>query len=915
MAGRIAVALVAAVFGFGLSGTVGGAVSFASVVPREERVAPTCKAVAVNYITHCLPQQCLRTSRTSMAVSFASETVEPSLVPATVSHRGLNFGRSPKVSAEKPPTTPPTTITTTTTTEALLSTPPNSIPTAESTAHTDPLEEDDSPLDTANFLSFEEWRAQNLAKAGQSSDTFEPRTREPRRDPRANTNALGAFGEDSEIEIDFGFDSGNGGAPEYRVGRSDKVATPPPAEPGSQLKSKDAGKTCRERFNYASFDCAATVHKTNPGCKGPTSILLENKDSYMRNKCSQENKHFIVELCEDILVDTVVLANFEFFSSMFRTFRVSVSDRYPVKASGWRDLGTFQARNSRQVQAFLIENPLIWARYLKVELLTHYGNEFYCPVSLLRVHGTTMMEEYRHQDELARGETEDDVSEELASEAVARDELDVRVATPASTQEEKPTESYPEYTAGPIEVIDDVYESNHVEVRVIYDIVDPQPAVCKPRVNSGTLIFEPIRPPVCGVVHTPSTTIRTVRSSAQSATPISAGFVSSTTAASSQTASSVSKPSSKDPISIVPSTQSSSQQREATPAAPRPVSPYKSLDSHPQEPRQQQNSPPPSHPHPPPASPTTQESFFKTVHKRLSLLEQNATLSLQYIEDQSRILRDAFMKVEKRQMEKTTAFIEQLNSTFLTELKVYVRSPPLSARSPTNFPQKDKYDQLWQSTVIALESQRDQSERDMAAVSTRLTILADEMIFQKRMYQIQSFLLLITIGVVIFSRNSQLDTPLLQHMRSRSTNLRMLDTPPSSPLSTRRGSDVEGVQFELSSPPPEDYTRDGGSPNSMRGSPTTPSGTRTRRSWAQFGPRLKVESKGKRWQRLPSPLGSAGDAGDEFEGEERLVGLGLDGVRSPDESGRSEVRVSSEASSVIEEMATPELSSEGSEES
>lgn len=232
--------------------------------------------------------------------------------------------------------------------------------------------------------------------------------------------------------------------------------------------------------------------------------------------------------------------------------------------------------------------------------------------------------------------------------------------------------------------------------------------------------------------------------------------------------------------------------------------------------------------------------------------------------------------------------------------------------------QKDKYDQLWQSTVIALESQRDQSERDMAAVSTRLTILADEMIFQKRMYQIQSFLLLITIGVVIFSRNSQLDTPLLQHMRSRSTNLRMLDTPPSSPLSTRRGSDVEGVQFELSSPPPEDYAaRDGESPNSMRGSPTTPNGTRTRRSWAQFGPRLKVENKGKRWQRLPSPLGSAGDAGDardegdEFEGEERLVGLGLDGVRSPDESGSSEVRVSSEASPVIE--GTPELSSEGSE--
>src|SRR5690606_17520947 len=103
-----------------------------------------------------------------------------------------------------------------------------------------------------------------------------------------------------------------------------------------------------------------------------------------------------LELCDDILVDTVVLANYEFFSSIFRTFRVSVSDRYPAKV--WKELGVFEARNTREVQAFAIENPLIWARYLKIEFLTHYGNEFYCPVSLVRVHGTTMMEEYKNEE-------------------------------------------------------------------------------------------------------------------------------------------------------------------------------------------------------------------------------------------------------------------------------------------------------------------------------------------------------------------------------------------------------------------------------------------------------------------------------------------------------------------------------------
>ncbi|KAM9904645.1 hypothetical protein OXX69_007475 [Metschnikowia pulcherrima] len=41
---------------------------------------------------------------------------------------------------------------------------------------------------------------------------------------------------------------------------------------------------------------------------------------------------------------------------------------------------------------------LIWAQYLKIEIVSHYGNEFYCPNSLVRVHGKTMMEEFKDAD-------------------------------------------------------------------------------------------------------------------------------------------------------------------------------------------------------------------------------------------------------------------------------------------------------------------------------------------------------------------------------------------------------------------------------------------------------------------------------------------------------------------------------------
>ncbi|CAG8512741.1 7049_t:CDS:2 [Ambispora gerdemannii] len=102
-----------------------------------------------------------------------------------------------------------------------------------------------------------------------------------------------------------------------------------------------------------------------------------------------------------------VLANFEFFSSTFKEFRVSISNRYPSSPTsndnkndnGWHLLGEFKAKNSREMQLFEVRDPVIWARYLRIDFLTHYGNQVYCPVSLLRVHGTTMIEEYKNREE------------------------------------------------------------------------------------------------------------------------------------------------------------------------------------------------------------------------------------------------------------------------------------------------------------------------------------------------------------------------------------------------------------------------------------------------------------------------------------------------------------------------------------
>ena len=63
-----------------------------------------------------------------------------------------------------------------------------------------------------------------------------------------------------------------------------------------QYRSKDAGKTCKERANYASFDAGATILKTHHGAKNHKAVLIENKDSYMLSECTVENKFVIIEL-------------------------------------------------------------------------------------------------------------------------------------------------------------------------------------------------------------------------------------------------------------------------------------------------------------------------------------------------------------------------------------------------------------------------------------------------------------------------------------------------------------------------------------------------------------------------------------------------------------------------------------------
>ncbi|KGO45520.1 Sad1/UNC-like, C-terminal [Penicillium expansum] len=648
--------------------------------------------------------------------------------------------------------------------------------TADQNAEQD--QDTDSLLDGASFLSFEDWKKQNLAKVGQSAENVGGSRRaaaagkEDRRQPAGINNALDSLGDDSEIELDFGGfgaetpeasptawgshipsrDAGQAGNADRR-GNVDVHANS--ALQRDVSRRKDAGTTCKERFNYASFDCAATVLKTNPECKGSSSVLIENKDSYMLNECRAQNKFLILELCDDILVDTVVLANYEFFSSIFHTFRVSVSDRYPAKPDQWKELGVYEARNTREVQAFAVENSLIWARYLRVEFLTHYGHEFFCPISLIRVHGTTMMEEYKHGESSDRAEVEEleaseanQLLEELESKPV---EVLVEKFIPAVEFSVTVDEICPNR---PFEVVSPFAKGSDSDICGIND---------GPRVTTSSMS---------------ATTDQTNPPPKPNSTAAVAGSPSATNAGPPTPPKSEDTRKQGEPAKNVVTGPDASSVSSAT---AQEITTSETIGKATINAREEQNSPPPestrpTNTQPPSANPTTQESFFKSVHKRLQMLESNSTLSLLYIEEQSRILRDAFNKVEKRQLAKTSTFLENLNVTVLNELREF----------------REQYDHVWRSVALEFEHQRMEYHQEVQSISGQLGVLADELVFQKRVTVIQSIMVLCCFALALFSRGSggnYMEFPAVQRMVARSYSLRssspIFASPSASPGSTR----------------------------------------------------------------------------------------------------------------------------------
>ncbi|KDE08133.1 hypothetical protein MVLG_01614 [Microbotryum lychnidis-dioicae p1A1 Lamole] len=734
-------------------------------------------------------------------------------------------------------TTSTTTSTTATTavassTEEVSSVPPIAAQTAVAS---------DEAVEAPEFLSFNEWKDKYVIVAADASAAAARRSKKTAQ--RARQDAQGGQASFDGDGADFGslFASeeasgmGDNRTKDPGPGTSNGAAGPKAEEAGSHktrpVATGPGGKSdnalnvtliqplpnvgtgepsdplllLKDRSNYAAFECAAMVHRSSRQSKGASSILVEKKDRYMLTPCSADPKFVEVELCDEIQIDAIVLANFELFSSMFKYFEMTCSVDYPGRPETWHNLGTFRARNARGIQVFRPNPVPNFCRYVRINFLTHYGSEYYCPVSLLRVYGYTQLDAHRESERkkaeleaalasaLEEGDAEEEDEEDMcpspsASELPASHEASASPAPivdsatkqvenatisdrdtastkasipdgpPSAMSGDKPMDA-PSTTANANTSENGKWLNGTEPTSTADSAVAASSAPTRGDLNSNGSTTESASASLDEIIlQTPiskpgtATSIDT-QSSLSSADPIhpslsvpagplqvSDSNATEPTRPSTSEASAASSTSGVDATTTTPSesanamdpTASSPPAASTTASAPRPPASEPPIGTVRHAPRNETIRPMPPLPQITPPQPQPGESIYTTIMKRLTILEQNQTIAMHYIEAQSTMLREAFLRVERRLKD-----VEGMHQ---------------------------RQEQSFRLILSELDKQRLDIESERLSLSAQVAVQAQELRLEKRLSIAELFGLLSLVVFVVATRGSP--TAPLMHLTS-----------------------------------------------------------------------------------------------------------------------------------------------------
>jgi hypothetical protein len=162
-----------------------------------------------------------------------------------------------------------------------------------------------------------------------------------------------------------------------------------PIQPVETETEGEVDTAKHQRTNFADAATGAVIMGSNPEMTGTRALLVPDADSYALSRCDVK-KWVAIGLSEDVMVDTIIISNEEKYSSSVQHLRVLGSQKFP--AAEWVVIGNFTAANTLGEQVFPVSNKQ-WVRYLKLSWLSHYGDEFYCTWTRIKVHGSTMLED------------------------------------------------------------------------------------------------------------------------------------------------------------------------------------------------------------------------------------------------------------------------------------------------------------------------------------------------------------------------------------------------------------------------------------------------------------------------------------------------------------------------------------------
>lgn len=439
-------------------------------------------------------------------------------------------------------------------------------------------------------------------------------------------------------------------------------------------------------------------------------------------------------------------------------------------------------------QVFRANGLLDFYRYMRIDFETHYGSEYYCPVSLLRVHGLTQMESFRRtyereaaiaaaiesttDDEEDEDEYEDDEDDyedvdDDGAEDIVVETTPIAVQTHPAASTTTPPDPPPGTATSAVTDSAFAPESTSVSHTASVDT---------PGSSSTTMASPDSATTARSSPATSTTTNESASSSSASSEQIVTPAASSTTAAATDatqaatpTASdSSTSPESAETSSEVPSASSSGAHPRAsdtttTTVVTRNATRSEGTRSSPAQQHGAGENGGARHPLP---TPQAGESIYGAIMKRLSSLERNYTLAIQYIDAQSAMLRDAFEAVESR-----LASIE--GSVRLTLLRTHCSV----AYECTSSLQRARDEEMVRRALAELERHRSDASRDLVALASRVNVISQEVTLEKRI-GIAQLVGLITVFIFVGLTRGSPTTPFFtiaqpQRLRARVTGERV----------------------------------------------------------------------------------------------------------------------------------------------